>query len=154
MFSTLPVLTQAIPIEVSVIFITYSNFLCLITSSQLLKLRHSCVIYWDCHIKLILSLTSNVLHRDVGRCCKDPELSWDLWISCFYPKWHRQKYYKVTAMHCSTVKLSQNNQSIADDKQCSGWRALRLSYCWEKELAMSSRASKSSFQREKWMFLY
>lgn len=67
-----------------------------------------------------------VLHRDVGRCCKDPELSWDLWISCFYPKWCRQKYYQVTATQCSTMKLSQNNQSIADDKQCSGWRALRL----------------------------
>lgn len=67
-----------------------------------------------------------VLHRDVGRCCKDPEPSWDLWISCFYPKGCRQKYYKVTATHCSTMKLSQNNQSIADDKQCSGWRALRL----------------------------
>lgn len=59
MFSTLSVLTQVTPSEVSVIFITYSNFLCLITSSQLLKLRHSCVIYWDCHIKLHLSLASN-----------------------------------------------------------------------------------------------
>lgn len=59
-FSTLSVLIQAAPSEVSVIFITHSNFLCLITSSQLLKLRHSCVIYWDCHIKLLLSFTSNV----------------------------------------------------------------------------------------------
>lgn len=67
-----------------------------------------------------------MLHRDAGRCCKDPELSWDLWISCFYPKWCRQKYYKVTATHCSAIKLSQNNQSTAGDEQCSGWRTLRL----------------------------